>query len=577
MKSKMMKITATLAATFFVAIVALPHLVDVDSLRPRLEASLQSSLARPVHIGHMQISLLAGGAHVEDISISDDPTFRSGNFVQAKSLEVGVSLLALLFSRSLHVTSLTLNEPEVTITQSASGKWNFSTIGGSNPQDDFTQEAAITSTPSFRLDRVNIINGTIVLPGSRSTTQAGTVQGINLELRNVSFDSSMSFVVTGRADESRIEIQGQAGPINRTDPEQTPFHAAVKVERADLARITALGSPSALGGLIDLQASLKSDGHTLRSEGKARAERLRLVRGGQAARQPVSLHFITDYSFHGQTGVLRSCEIVTGNGTARLTGNYGTRGNTVTTHLKLTGSRLPLDSIEGVLPALGIQLPAGSTLHGGTVTANLSFDGPVDRMVMSGSAELANARLSGFDLGSKLSTIPGMRWLQSNAELGIESLSSHFRIAPQGIHISNFTSEISEIGGLSGDGDIDASHNLQFHMAAHVAGDGMLRSGLNYVGLKGVPDDIPFLVEGTTSQPIILPDLREVAKTTAKKMLMAELKNLTSDQTDNASKNESTSDKKAKGGFFHKLFGHKDKDKENAKVKKGGVQLATKY
>ena len=164
MKSKMMKITATLAAMFFVAIVALPHLVDVDSLRPRLEASLQSSLARPVHIGHMQISLLAGGAHVEDISIADDPTFRSGNFVQAKSLEVGVSLLALLFSRSLHVTSLTLNEPEVTITQSASGKWNFSTIGGTKPQDDFTQEAAITSTPSFRLDRVNIINGTIVLP-----------------------------------------------------------------------------------------------------------------------------------------------------------------------------------------------------------------------------------------------------------------------------------------------------------------------------------------------------------------------------------------------------------------------------
>jgi hypothetical protein len=47
MKSKRMKITATLVVAFSLAIIALPHLVDVDRLRPQLEASLQSSLDRP--------------------------------------------------------------------------------------------------------------------------------------------------------------------------------------------------------------------------------------------------------------------------------------------------------------------------------------------------------------------------------------------------------------------------------------------------------------------------------------------------------------------------------------------------
>ncbi len=578
MKSKMMKISVTLTATFFLAIIALPHLVDVDSFRPRLEASLQSSLARPVHIGHMEISLLAGGAHVENISIADDPAFRSGNFVQAKSLEVGVSLLAMLLSHSVHVTSLTLNEPQVVVTRSATGNWNFSTLGGNTPKAELAQESALTSAPAIRLDRLNIINGTVVLPGAWSTRPAQTFKNINLDLHNVSFDSAMSFVLSGETAASRIEIQGEAGPINRVQPEQTPFRATLRIENGDLARIAAVDSSSGFAGLLNLAGSFSSDGHTLRAEGTAHAEKLRLVRGGQAARQPISLHFLTDYSMQGQAGVIRHCEIAAGNGSASLSGTFAARGNIVITHLKLTGSQLPLDNIQGVLPALGIQLPGGSTLHSGAVTASLAFDGPVDRMVITGSAELANAKLSGFDLGSRLSSIPGMRWLHPNSDLGIVSLRSHFRIAPQGMHISDFTSLISEIGGLSGDGDIDSSHHLQFHMAAHVATDGVLRSGLNYVGLKSVPDDIPFLVEGTTAQPILLPDMKEVAKSSAKKIIMAEIKNLTSDKTDSESSSDKN-EKTAKGGFFHKLFGHKDKSekKDNPKGKRGGVQLAAKY
>src|ERR1700752_701649 len=129
MKSKGMKVTALVAAVVFLAIVALPYVVDMDRFRPQLEASLQSALGRDVHIGHMQLSLLAGGARVDQISIAEDPPFNNGNFLQAKSLGVGVSFFSLIFSRSFHVTSLTLEDPQLSLIKSSEGKWNFSSIG----------------------------------------------------------------------------------------------------------------------------------------------------------------------------------------------------------------------------------------------------------------------------------------------------------------------------------------------------------------------------------------------------------------------------------------------------------------
>src|SRR5262249_49989985 len=104
MKSKNARLAAVLTGTVLLAALVLPYMVNIDGLRPRLEAALQSQLGREVHIGYLQLSLLAGGARAENFSIADDPAFGSRPFLHAKSLEVGVSLFSLIFSRSLHVT-----------------------------------------------------------------------------------------------------------------------------------------------------------------------------------------------------------------------------------------------------------------------------------------------------------------------------------------------------------------------------------------------------------------------------------------------------------------------------------------
>lgn len=598
MKSKKTKIAAVLTGMVLLGILVLPYAVDIDSFRPQLEASLQSHLGREVHIGHLQISLLAGGARADNFSIADDPTFSSRPFLHAKSLEVGVNLLSLIFSRTPHVKSLTIEEPELVLAKSSSGKWNFSDLGsraassnakygdGGGDESSMAQDAP---PASFLLDRLKVTNATLMLLASPGSARGNVLKNIDIDLRNATFDNTMSFSVLMHSDHGKIEVRGQAGPLNRESLEQTPFHATVAGARADLSQIARVSSSGGLSGILDMCTSVTSDGRSLHSEGTMHVEKLRLTGRGSRARQLVSLQYATEYSFARHAGSLTSGEISVGESSARLSGTYQVRGESLIAHLRLNGSELPLDDVEGVLPALGVDLPGGSKLHGGTVSANLALDGPVDRLVTTGTAQIANAQLSGFDLGSKLSSIPALSGVASGSELGIVTLSSGFRIAPQGTHISKFNGQFSGIGSLTGDGDIDAAERLKFSMVAHLASDGLVRAGLDRVHLNHVPDDIPFLVLGTTSLPVFVPDLSGMAKKATKvaakeaaeqaaqkvwtekigKPMPSKVKSASAPETKKSEAAPEASAKK-KPGFFHRIipWGHNKRKDEPAEMAK---------
>ncbi len=402
MKATKMKVAVTLAGIVLL-VALLPYLVNLDQMRPQLESALRSRLGREVRIGYLELSLLSGGARANSLSIAEDPKFGSRPFLHAKSIRVGVSLSKLIFSRSLHVTSLTIDEPELVLVKSPAGKWNFSTLG-SDASPNLSRadmNEPDSSLSSFVLDRLKITNATLIVPGASGSSQSRVLKDLNIDLQNASYSPAQ------------------------------------------------------------------------------------------------------------HTGTFDRCLISVRKSTARLSGTYQVRGQSLMANLHLTGSQLAVDDVRDVLPALGIDLPGGSKLHGGTVNANLALTGPVNRLVTSGTVEMKNTSLFGFDLGSKLSSLPGLSGIPSAQNLGIVDLSTGLRVGPQGTHISNFNSEITGIGGLTGDGDIDSANHLKFSMTAHLS-DG-LHSGLNGVGLK-VPDDLPFLVSGTTSRPVIVPDLSETAK-----------------------------------------------------------------
>ena len=50
---------------------------------------------------------------------------------------------------------------------------------------------------------------------------------------------------------------------------------------------------------------------------------------------------------------------------ARLTGTYAERGESMILNMKLSGPNMPVEELEGLLPAMAIVLPAGASLRGG--------------------------------------------------------------------------------------------------------------------------------------------------------------------------------------------------------------------
>jgi AsmA protein len=69
--------------------------------------------------------------------------------------------------------------------------------------------------------------------------------------------------------------------------------------------------------------------------------------------------------------------------------------------LKLTGDKLPMDELQSLLSAVGLKLPNGAVLQGGSLTAHLTIAGPLHDLVINGAIDLSNIQLSGFKLSAQ--------------------------------------------------------------------------------------------------------------------------------------------------------------------------------
>ena len=340
--------------------IALPLFFDADSFRPRIEAELRTALTREVKIGHLSLSLMAGGVSAENISIANDPSFSSKLFVQAKSLDVGLDLWALIFSRTLNIHSITVVAPEVALVHTARGKWNFSTLGAVK---DPAHAAAKSSSEAanFSVQKLRVVHGrvSVAAAGKRPLTY----EDATLDAGNISYTSPIPFTVEATAPGGgKLKVEGSAGPMDRGDAAHTPLQASVTVTGMDLSQTGFLPADSGIAGLLDYSGTVSSDGKILKSEGTAKTHDLRLVKTGSSARQPVTLSYTSDYDLKRQAGTLARGEVHTGNSVTRVSGNYEARGEDTVIHMKLSGQNLPMSDIAGLLPAFGVSLPAGSSL-----------------------------------------------------------------------------------------------------------------------------------------------------------------------------------------------------------------------
>jgi AsmA protein len=516
-RKKVLIIVGVVFAVFILIALVLPLFVNVDKLRPEVQTQASAALGREVTIGKLELSVFSGGVTAKDVSISDDPGYSNQPFVRAKSLDVGVDLWPLIFSKALHVNTLTLQDPEIHLVKGAGGKWNYSSIGTKSSTDtkrgrrkpaEPTSKPAQASAPQdFSVGRFEINSGRVVV--SNASGKPHTYEDVTVVAKNISPSSVVPFTVSAKSPgEGKVSLDGRAGPLNREDASQTPLEAAVNIEHMDLASTGFLDASSGIAGTLDFKGNLKSDGKQAKTSGNAKVDKLKLVKGGAPARVPVNLDYAADYDLVGKNGSMTKGDILTGKTAAKLTGNFEGRGDVMIVHMKLNGNNMPISDLQGLLPAFGVVLPAGAALSGGTASANLSLDGPIDHLVTTGPINVANTKLTGFNLGEKMKALSALAGVNTGSETVIQQLSSTLRVAPEGIQASNLNLILPQIGAITGNGTIGANNGLNFKMLAKLNNGGGVMGGLSQLTTLGQSKgQLPFLIQGTTANPVFVPDV----------------------------------------------------------------------
>jgi AsmA protein len=511
-----------------VLVVAVPFLIPVNQFRPTIEEKASAALGRKVEVGNLSFSLISGSISADNPSIGDDPKFSPSPFLTAKSLKVGVEILPLIFSKTLNVTGVTIDTPQVTLLHNAAGVWNYSSLGGSAAKSSSSPSAADLSIKKFELK-----NGSIIV-GTTNSQKRNTYDHVDVTASDFSLTSQFPVTVTADLPSGgKFKLDGTVGPIDQADAALTPLTAKLNVTSLNLASTGFLDPSLGLGGLLDLDGTLESKGGEAETKGNAKLSKALLIAGGSPAGVPLTVDFNTKYNLRNNVGVLNPSTLKIGSAAAHLGGTYESAGEATKVNIKLEGKDMPAKDLEAFLPALGINLPKGASLQGGTLNTDLTITGPTNRLVTTGTVGLFSTKLVGFDLGSKMSAISMLTGVKTGKDLNIEKLTSNLHMAPDGLRADNFLAVLPPLGNLTGLGTIDAKNNLDFKMVANLANASAAPAGaaggitsssaaggiggiLSQVkgsagGCKGGTTTVPFLIHGTASDPKFIPDVGGLA------------------------------------------------------------------
>ena len=509
---KALKIIGIVVVVLLLVAIALPFLINVNSFRPKLESALTEALGREVKVGNLSLSILSGSVSAEDLSIADDPAFSKDPFIRAKSLKVGVEVMPLIFSKALHVTDITLDKPEIALLRDASGKWNFSSLGSKSEAAAKPAPASgPSSTPDLSVSKLDVKDGRLSVNRANSSIKPHVYDNVDISVRDFSPKSQFPFTITANLPAGgTAKLEGKAGPINSADVSASPIEAQITVKGLDLTASGFVDSSTGIAGVADFDGTLDSDGQVLRTSGTLKAAKLKLAVKGSPASQPVTVKYASDYDLKKEGGTLTQGDVSLGKALAKLTGTYQSQGEATILNMKLNADGMPVDDLQTMLPALGIVLPSGSKLQGGTLSVNVGISGPVDKLVIVGPIRLAQTKLAGFNLSSKMSAISALSGSQSGSDTSIQNLSTDARVAPEGVRTQNINLTIPALGTVTGNGTISPAGTLDYKMNANLSGGvvtGLTQlAGIGGSGGKG--NGIPFFIQGTTSDPKFMPDVK---------------------------------------------------------------------
>jgi AsmA protein len=361
---------------------------------------------------------------------------------------------------------------------------------------------------NLSVGKLNIRSGQISVADTNAPGKPRVYKNVDVSVKDFSFSSQFPFELTADLPGGgNVKLDGTGGPISRADDSLTPLQAKISVNQLDLAKSGFVDPSSGFSGLVNFAGTVQSDGNQARSAGSATADKLKLSPKGTPAQRAISMKYATVYELQKQTGQLTQGDVSVGKASAKLSGAFDLHGPTPVLNMKLNADNMPVDDLQTLLPALGVTLPSGSSLQGGTLSADLTITGPVAQVVIAGPVKLANTKLAGFDMGAKMSAISALTGAKTGPDTSIQNFSSNVRYAPSGTQMENVNLVLPALGTVTGSGTVSPQNALDYTMKASLNGS-VVSGASKLAGLSGNAGTIPFFIQGTASDPKFVPDVK---------------------------------------------------------------------
>jgi AsmA protein len=527
-KYPLISILVGVAVLLLIAVLVIPLFINANTFRATLETQLSSALGRKVTLGNLSFSVFSGSLVADNISIADDPVFSSKPFLQAQSLHIGVEVGPLVFHRRLLVTSFVADAPSINLVHDAKGTWNFSSIGR-NAASRTQASGQETALPNFTVGEMKVVNGTAVVSELPLAGPPLTYSKLNLTAKQFSFAKSFPFVLSATLPGSGLlDVNGTAGPVDQKDASETPLNATISLKHFDPVAAGVVQANQGISMLADIAAQVTSNGQSLTSKGTVQAAKLQLVSNGSPIATPVDITYTVNHNPDARSGQINDLAISTGGVAVHVNGTYTMTGQQINLALHLAAPNLPINSVEALLPAVGVRLPIGSRLQGGTLTANLAITGPATAPTIDGPVQVDNTRLAGFDLSSKIGGLKPVAGSQGGT--AIQTVRANVNSSPAGTRVDNLYTSIPVLGTATGSGTVSPQGALNFQVLAKlnttsgVAGQVVGAGGfLGQAVSAAAANGIPVHITGTTSTPVIQADLSKVLQKNAGNLLKQQI------------------------------------------------------
>ena len=443
----------------------------------------------------------------------------------------------------LHVTKLLVDTPRITVARNTTPK----------PAAAPANAEGTTMLQNLSVDDAEIKNGTVTLTTPGQGGAPAVYQQVNASVTNLTPKSFSPFSASAQLPGGgSLSAKGSAGPIDFVNTAATPIDAHISLKHVELETSGVLAPDAGINGMTNLDATVKSNGETLNANGTAEVDGIKLAKNGRPSSKPLTAQFTVTQNEKAMTGTVQQAVVHIGSVAINLAGTYQTSGPTTALNLKVSGNAMSINELEAFLPALGITLPQGSRLQGGTITTTLAVTGSTARPTISGPVEVNGTQLAGFDLGAKLQTLSKLTGGKIGSATGsgtnIRSLSMLLQESGGAIRTDKLAVDVVGVGTAAGAGTVSAAGALDYNLllkltglvgggatpaaasapakssgglgglaglAGGFAGGGGAGAGLGALGgLTGglLKAGIPVTIGGTTSNPTFMPNLGGLTK-----------------------------------------------------------------